>query len=414
MTSNGASVMSMPTDFVGSIGGLLADAVTEQLPWAVEFRHALHARPELSGHEQATTTMVLNALGNNEVHSVAKTGALIRFGPVDGPCVAVRAELDALPLIETTGVSWASNNQVAHACGHDVHLSALSALCRATMRVQLPFGLLAVLQPREEVLPSGAEEIVHSASFLAQNVGAIVGAHVQPVLQRGVIAAVPGPVNAGVDNFEIVVHGVPGHAGYPHLAIDPVVALCSVVSALQQIVSRRSDPTHSVVLSVGVLKAGSAPNVIPSEARAFGTLRTLQKEDRAGLLQMVDSVVQATSAAHGCTAEIVMTTGEPPLVNDEQLAHAVGAYLESAGFSVDRNLRSCGADDFAFYAEMAPSLMMFVGTDDKSGAGLHHPGFLPSDDTVGHVAQALLAGYLAGCELINSRTERSHSNYISR
>ncbi|GAA3803743.1 amidohydrolase [Sphaerisporangium flaviroseum] len=343
---------------------------------------------------------MVRALGTPPSEPIAGTGRLIRIGPADGPCVAVRAELDALPLVETTGVSWAAPAGKMHACGHDVHMAALTALCRAAATVPLPVGLLAVLQPREESLPSGAYDIVRDPAFVGHDVRAVIGAHVQPALAEGTVAAAPGPVNAAVDDFLIRVTGHPGHAAYPHLVRDPILTLAQIIVSMQQIVSRRTDPTHAAVVSVGVLQSGTAPGVVPAEALARGTLRTLSESDRSALRVALTEVVVSTGTAYGCQAEIVFTSGEPALVNDDRLARVAGAHLENAGFSVDTHLRSCGSDDFAFYSEVAPSLMMFVGVDGQPGTGLHHPGFLPGDQAVGDTAKALLAGYLAGCVLV--------------
>ena len=186
---------------------------------------------------------------------------------------------------------------------------------------------------------------------------------------------------AGLANFD------------PQLAADPVPVLCQVVLALQQIVSRRTDPTHAVVVSVGVLEAGRAPNVIPGTATARGSLRALDENDRAAVHKAVHEIVEHTCQAHGCRGTVTIVAGEPALLNDEALAAASWPRLREAGFSVDTSFRSCGADDFAYYARGRPALMLFVGAGGP--VSLHHPSFLPDDGAVGRVAAAMLAGYLA-------------------
>jgi amidohydrolase len=375
----------------------LTAGVDAELDAAIALRHELHAEPDLSGSEERTAQRVAEALGDPAAARVAGPGRLVRIGPPDGPSVGVRAELDALPVTEQTGVPWAAPAGAMHACGHDVHLAALIALGRAARSVELPVALLAVLQPREEVWPSGARDIVASAELPAQWLRAMVGVHLQHALPAGTVAATPGTVNAATDDFEIIVTGVAGHAGYPHLAVNPIPALCAAVLALQQIASRVIDPTHAVVASVGAIEGGSAPNVIPETARARGSLRCLDEDDRPRLRRALREIAEHACRGYGCAAEVIIHDGEPPLVNDPKLAAASWPWLDRAGFAVADDFRSCGADDFSYYVQVAPTLMLFVGTPDS--ISLHHPRFLPPDEAVGQVAAAMIAGYLAGLSI---------------
>jgi amidohydrolase len=391
-----------------SLAAVLRAGLARELGDAVRLRHDLHADPELSGSEHRTAARVAAALEDGDAPPVAGTGRLVRIGPRRGPCIAIRAELDALPIVEQTGAPWAARNGAMHACGHDVHMAALTALGRAARRAGrpgeppagLPAALLAVLQPSEEAEPSGAREVMASAAFAAQQPGAVIAVHLQPQLPAGTVSALAGTVNASADDFEIRVQGAAGHAGYPHLAADPVLALCQAIVALQQIVSRRTDPTHGAAVSVGALQAGQAPNVIPPAATARGTLRALDQSDRAAMRKALCEIVEHTCLAHGCEGSVTIDEGEPALVNDAALATASWPWLSEAGFAVDTSFRSCGSDDFAFYGGSAPSLMMFLGTGGP--VSLHHPRFLPDDDMVGQVASAMLAGYLAGQSLVSS------------
>jgi amidohydrolase len=391
----------------GSADGLrsaLTALLAAELPAAVELRHELHRYPELSGVEARTAATAAAAMGAPDAVDagstttagtvVANTGRLIRIGPPAGPAIAIRAELDALPITEETGAAWSSVTGVMHACGHDVHLAALAALGRAARRADLPVALLAVLQPREETSPSGAQEIAAAASFAAQRPAAMIGVHLQHQFPAGTVAAAAGTVNAATDDFEITVTGTGGHAGYPHLAADPVLALCESVVALQHLVSRRIDPTHAAVVSVGTLRAGQAANVIPATATAAGTIRTLAGPDREFLRTAIAETVARTCRAFGCDGTVAITPGEPALVNDPQLTGTCVPLLREAGFRVDTEFRSCGADDFSYYSAVVPSVMLFVGSGTE--VSLHHPRFLPADDAVGQVAAAMLAGYLAG------------------
>ena len=368
-------------------------ALRAELEPARALRRRLHAAPRVSGNEADTAAVVVDALGAGHGWDVAGTGRVVVLGDrsTDG-CIALRAELDALPVTEATGVSWSATGGAMHACGHDIHLAATVAACRAIARAGT-VPVAALLQPREETAPSGARDIVASGLLDELGVRAVVGAHVQPQVEAGRIAVTPGLVNASVDEFEVTVHGSGGHAGYPHTVRDPVLALASIVLNLQQIAARRIDPVHGAVCMVGGLSAGTATNVVPSTARAFGSLRLMRAEDRDQAAKELVEIVEASAAAYGCQADVRLSDGEPALSNDAALAHTAAASLRADGYDVVDDFRSFGADDFAHYSERLPALMMFVGVD--GGAGLHDPRFLPPDDAVDTVAVALLAGYVA-------------------
>ncbi|WP_338090903.1 M20 family metallopeptidase [Planosporangium thailandense] len=374
--------------------------LVEELPAAINLRHRIHAEPRIAGDEWDTARMVADALGAVESPSIGGAGRVVRIGPRHGPAIALRGELDALPMREETNVPWGSVNGAMHACGHDVHLAALVAVARAARSLPLPGGLLAVLQPSEETFPSGARAMLDAGAFDVNDVRAFLGVHLQPRLAEGVAAATPGPVNASSDEFTIVVDGRGGHAGYPHLTRDPVVALAAIVVAIQHIVARNVDPTRAAVLTVGTLAAGSAANVVPGRAEARGSLRALHPDDREFLHRRLVEVAEQVAAAHGCRAQVELTSGEPALVNDRGLAQACEPWLAKSGFVFGEAFRSCGADDFAHYGEAAPTLMVFVGTGDGThgSPGLHHPRFLPSDLAVHHVAQAMIAAAVAAFE----------------
>ncbi|MFI0213476.1 M20 family metallopeptidase [Streptomyces lydicus] len=376
----------------------LAAALDEELPAAAALRRRIHARPCLSGAEAPTRDLVLAALPAGSTTKVADTGAVVRIGG-PGPAVAVRAELDALAVAEKTGAAWTSEHPgLMHACGHDVHLAALTALARAVDRTGGPAPLLAVLQPREETYPSGAQDIVEDGILDREQCRSVIGAHVQPLLPAGTVACTPGGVNASSDEFTVTVHGRSGHAAYPHLTRDPVVTLAHLVVALQSLVSRGTDPMSHVVLSVTTLTAGTAANVIPATAQARGTLRALGTGDRDTLHTRLAEVCALVAQAHGCTAEVDITRGEPVLDNDAALTAATRPLLGSLGLRIGDDLRSAGSDDFSFFCAQLPSLMLFVGTHGGTEQ-LHSPTFLPPDERIRDVAHAMLAGYLAAAEL---------------
>ncbi len=368
------------------------DEVQAELPAAVGLRHALHADPRVGGEEGPTTRAVVDWLGLGEGRVVASTGRLLRATDADGSGVALRAELDALPIVETTGVPWASGNGAMHACGHDVHLAGLACAVRAARRLDLPRPLVVLLQPREEGADSGARDALADGAL--DGIGSIVAAHVQPRLPAGVVAATPGPVNAATDEFTVTVSGRGGHSGYPHTVDDSVLALSAVVVALQQVGARRIDPTVGVACMVNQVRAGSANNVVPGSAVGSGTVRTMRTEDREVAHCAITEIATAVAAGYGCTAEVSIDLGEPVLVNDVDLAVRAGEMLTSLGHEVDPTFRSFGSDDFSHYGETTPSLMMFVGTGAERG-GLHDASYLPDDAYVATVAEALIAGYCA-------------------
>jgi amidohydrolase len=368
----------------------LLSSLEAEVPLATTLRERLHANPEPSNQEHNTARLVAEALGDAE--PVAGTGLLARTGPAEGRAVAVRAELDALPIAEQTGVSFAAENGFMHACGHDIHMAALAALFRAARRSEalLAGPLLALYQPSEETYPSGAEGISRGGT-LAGELEAILAAHLHPDVPWGSVSVEPGPVNASCDYLRITVEGAGGHGAYPHRTRDPILALSHIIVALQSLVSRRLDPMHPGVFSVGWTRAGSVENVIPEMAEAGGTLRALEPQDREPLRAVARETLEATARAHGCIARLEITEGEPATVNDPALAATARALLPEAGFELAPPMRSCGSDDFGFYGRLAPTLMIFVGLDGAPGTGhfpLHHPRFLPPPEAVGAVARA--------------------------
>lgn len=372
----------------------LRAALERELSAAVELRHRLHADPRGWGDESDTAEELVFALGTTEVVPVAGTGRLVtlRTGRSGSPAIALRAELDALPMVERTDVPWRATGPLMHACGHDVHLAAVVAACRAVVACGGPADVVALLQPREEGAPSGARDIVISAVLDRLDVRAVIGAHVQPRVPDGTFAVTSGLVNASVDEFRIRISGRVGHAGYPHRVADPVLALAAVIVALQQIPARRVDPVAGAVCVVTEMHAGQTANIIPGEASARGTLRLMRDDDRTSMIEVLSEIAESTAAAHRCTAEVTIVPGEPALLNDPWLASATANLLAAGGRRVSTDFRSFGADDFSWYGRSRPSLMIFVGVD---GPGLHDPAFLPPDEAVRTVAEALLAGYSA-------------------
>jgi amidohydrolase len=423
-TESGPALPPAGEDPARSLLGALLAGVERELAHAVELRHRLHARPELAHAERWTAATVARELPV-ACARVAGTGLIATVGPAPttpttgsagdaavgagaerpaadlaaGRAVAVRAELDGLPVAERTGAPFSASGATMHACGHDVHMAALVALARAAHALgeQLPAPLLAIFQPSEEAYPSGAEELAR-AELAANPPAAIVAAHVHPELPWGTVALDAGVVNASCDAVEIAVEGEPSHGAYPHHGRDPILALAQIVVALHAQVGRRIDPHGPAVLTVGVLEAGSAENVIPARAHARAALRAHRPADRVALRRLVEEVVAGVAAAHGCRGTVELVPGEPALANDPGIVARARALLADAGLAPAPEWRSCGSDDFAFFGALAPLAMAFVGLDGAAGFTahpLHHPELLPPDAAVGAVARAQAVLYVA-------------------
>jgi amidohydrolase len=387
--------MARSTDVL--LESLLA-GIEQELPRAVELRHRLHAEPELAYAEEQTAASVAAEMPVS-CDAAAGTGLLARVGANDATPIAVRAELDGLPVRERTGAEFSATGETMHACGHDVHMAALVALARAAHGLgdRLPAPLLAIFQPSEETYPSGAQKLV-DGELARIGPSAVLAAHVHPELRWGEVALDPGPVNASFDGFEITVEGEPTHGAYPHHGRDPILALAQVIVTLHALVARRIDPMHPAVLTVGAIDGGSAENVIPAQASARGALRALYPEDRATLRQLVEEVVAGVAAAHGCRGNVVLIAGEPALANDPGLVADARALLADAGLAPSPEWRSCGSDDFAYFGALSPSAMAFVGLDGAVGftrRPLHHPELLVPDEAVGALARVLAILYTA-------------------
>lgn len=373
--------------------------IADALPRAAALRRLLHTQPRLSGEEGDTREEMTRALDWLGWSPVAGTGAWSRTGP-DGPAVGLRAELDALPVAEVTGVEWESRVPgVMNACGHDVHLAALWAVLTAARDLDLPAGLVAILQPREEVTPPGASDIVASGMLDAEEIEAMIGVHMQPGIEPGIVSTGAGAVNAAYDSFEIVVSGSPAHGAYPHLAVDPITALAAIIGEVSSLNARLINPTHPTVVSFGRIAAGTADNVIPDSATCHGTIRTFRESDRTLLHQAIAATAEGVAAGRGAAAAVRFTRGGPALINDPGLVRRADHHMAGLGMTVaEVPFRSCGSDDFAEYGAVAASMMCFVGTGRINGVGLHHGAYLPGRDALELAAQAFACGYAAAVD----------------
>jgi hippurate hydrolase len=371
---------------------------TELTGRLVALRHDLHRRPELAFEEHETCRRLLReleALAPAEIVRVGETGLVARFPGRrrEAPAVAVRGDVDGLPIQEETGASFASEIPGRmHACGHDVHASwAVGA--GALLAAEPAAGdVLVVLQPAEEV-GRGAEAVL--ASDALDGVRAIFGAHVDLRFPVGRAVAREGPLAASSDSFELELVGEGGHGARPHEGIDPIVGGAAVVSALQTVVSRRVAPGEPAVVTVATFQAGTAPNVIPSRARLSGTLRAVAPEVRSFLAGEVRRIAEAVGGAHGLRVRFSLERGTPPLLNSAREAGwAARAVRRVLGEDAVRPLgtTNMAGEDFAFYLERIPGCFLRIGArrpgDEPVSA--HSPRFLPADESV-PVGAAVLA-----------------------
>lgn len=369
----------------------------DEIARLIALRRELHRHPELSWKEYATSdrlAAVASSLGA-DVARVANTGVVARFRGRDpgAPVVAVRGDIDALPIQEETGLGYASAVPgVMHACGHDVHATWAIGAAMDLLHRPARGDVLVVLQPAEEV-GAGAPAVLASGAL--DSVAAIFGAHVDRRFPVGQVVAEAGPLAASADTFSITLTGRGAHGARPHESADPVVAAAAVITALQTIVARRLDPAAPAVCTVGSVHAGVAPNVIPEKATLSGTLRAMDPETRRRLGEEVIRIATAVAEAHGVHADVSVELGTPPIVNPPREAgwarEAATAVL-GEGAVVPFGITNMGGEDFAFYMERIPGCFLRIGAREAGGEAVaaHSPRFHAADGAI-FVGAAVLA-----------------------
>ncbi|WP_245602732.1 amidohydrolase [Solirubrobacter soli] len=340
----------------------------------VAWRRHLHRHPEISFHEHETSAWVAERLDGFglTVERPTETSVLARLRTGrPGPTVALRADIDALPIQEESGVEFASERPGAmHACGHDGHTAMLLGAASRLAGAELPGGEVRfIFQHAEELAPGGARELV--AAGVMEGVDFIYGCHLWTPLEFGKVAAVPGPFMAAADFFELRISGRGGHAGLPHTAVDTIACAAELVGSLQHIVSRRIDPLHAAVVTVGSLHAGDAPNVIPGEAVLTGTTRSFDPEVRERIPVLMEEIARGVCAAHGATHELDFRFGYKPVVNEER---ATALVREAIGEPLVDIEPIMGGDDFSALAAEAPGCYAFIGAGGEFPH--HHPRFV--------------------------------------
>ncbi len=340
----------------------------------IRWRRHLHRHPEVSFAEHDTAAFVADTLGSFgglEISRPTATSVLARLrGEGPGPTVALRADIDALPITEASGVDFASERPGAmHACGHDGHTAMLLGAARTLAASGLPAGEVRfVFQHAEELAPGGARELLDAG--VMDGVDFVYGCHLWTPLEYGKVAAVPGPFMAAADFFTLTISGKGGHAGLPHTATDVIACAAELVGSLQHIVARRIDPLAPAVVTVGSLHAGDAPNVIPGEAVLSGTTRSFDAGVRRRLPALIGDIAAGVCAAHGATYDLDFQFGYRPVVNDERATALVREVIGDALAELDPIM---GGDDFSAYLERAPGVYAFIGAGGEYPH--HHPRF---------------------------------------
>jgi amidohydrolase len=378
-----------------SLRGLFRD---EDVSLLVDLRRDLHRHPELSWKEHRTAARlvdVVKSLGAVEVRTVANTGVVARFAGRDrhAPLVAVRGDIDALPIEEATGLPFTSTSPgVMHACGHDIHGTWAIGAALLLARQPAAGDVLVVLQPAEEV-GEGAKAILDTGAL--DDVKAIFGGHVDRRFAVGQVVADAGPLAASADTFDIELLGKGAHGARPHESADPIVGAAALISALQTIVARRIDPAAAAVVTVGSIHAGTASNIIPERANLTGTLRATTPETRATIGNEVKRIAESIAESYRLTARVTVNLGTPPIVNPAEgsswARQAAAAVLGEAAV-VPFGLTNMGGEDFAFYLERIPGCFMRIGAREEGGerTAAHSPRFTAAEESI-FVGAAVLA-----------------------
>lgn len=351
-------------------------------------RHHIHSHPELSFQEYETSKFVANELQKrniNFIQGLAGTGivAIIEGNNPTKKCLAIRSELDALPITEQNETNYKSTNVgVMHACGHDVHTACLIGVATIMNELRDEWGgtLKLIFQPGEEMHPGGGSMMIAEGVLENPKVDAILALHVYPHLPAGVVGFRSGQYMASTDEIHIVIEGKGGHAALPHQTIDPIAISAQVIVALQQVVSRRANPVSPSVLSFGKIVGGTVNNVIPDTVEIAGTLRTMDEKWRAEAHQLITDVVHNTCAAFGAKATVTIPKGYPSLYNNEaltaELQKAATTFLGAE--NVNQLSLRMTADDFAFYSQKIPGCYFRLGTNtnnEKHTASVHNAHF---------------------------------------
>ncbi|MGY4537564.1 amidohydrolase [Mucilaginibacter sp. UYNi724] len=350
-------------------------------------RRHLHSHPELSFHEVETSVFVANKLEELglEYSKMADTGlvALVKGDKPSDQVVALRADMDALPILEANDVPYKSQNPgVMHACGHDVHTSSLLGVAKILTDLKSEFGgtVKLIFQPAEEKLPGGASLMIQEGVLENPKPQAVIGQHVMPLIDAGKVGFRAGKYMASTDELYVTVRGKGGHGAQPQQNVDPVVITAHIIAALQTIISRSADPKSPSVLSFGKVIANGATNVIPNEVYLEGTFRTMDEKWRSEAHIKIKKMAEGIAESMGGTCEFNIMRGYPFLINEEKLTAATRANAED--YLGKENVLDLdiwmAAEDFAYYSQVADSCFYRLGTRNESRgitSSVHTPTF---------------------------------------
>ena len=370
----------------------------------LEWRRHLHSHPELSWQEFETTEFILNELkklGIEDISRPLKTGLVAKIENGKGKCVALRADIDALPITEQNTCSYKSQNDgVMHACGHDVHSTCLIGAAKYLIenRDKCQGTIVLIFQPSEEKQPSGAEALIKAGVIEDSKIEAILGLHVTPELEVGKLGFHEGPFMASADEIYMTVIGKGGHGASPHLCIDPIVLSAHIILALQNLISRYADPKTPTVLTFGDIHGSGATNIIPEKVELKGTLRTFDEKWRRELQQKTKKMAQGIARSFGGDCVVDIPEGVPFVNNEPVLTNKISLLAEHllGKENVVVMPMRMGAEDFSFYGHRCAASFFRLGTgNDKKGTTttVHNSKFEIDEDAliVGSSAMAKMA-----------------------
>ena len=375
----------------------------EVIERATTHRRHLHMYPEVSGEEVETTRYIreaLEAMGLECWDLKSKTGVVAELGNGEGPTLALRADIDALPIVEQTGLDYASKNEGAmHACGHDFHTASLLGAVQVlkAQEDKLQGKVRFIFQPAEES-NQGARALISEG--VLEGVDAIIGFHNKPELPVGTIGVKEGPLMAAVGQFKAEITGVGTHAAAPHNGNDPIVTACQVSANAQAIVARHTSPLEPVVLSVSHIEAGNTWNVIPEKVFFEGTIRTFNKEVERQMTEQFEKMIVQTADVYGQKGSIDWILTPPVVHNDAAVTKVVKSVTEKFATVVTPEV-TLGAEDFANYMEHVPGCFVFIGTGCPHE--WHHPAFLVDDAALPFAIQYFVDNTNALLEVLSQK-----------
>jgi amidohydrolase len=369
----------------------------EFLKKLIDDRHFLHMNPELSGEEFATTEFIKEKLKEHNIKIIEtnlKNGVVAEIGQGD-KVVALRADIDALPIEEESGVAYHSKVKgKMHACGHDFHTISLigAAILLKENEDELKGRVRLIFQPEEEI-NSGAVKMIEEN--VLEGVSCIIGFHNKPDIPVGFIGIKEGPLMAGVEQFEVEIRGVGTHAAAPHNGNDPIVTASQIITGLQSIVSRHISPLETAVVSVTKIEAGKTWNIIPDRVKLEGTIRTFSEKVREETKRLFEQIIKNYSAAVNQEAEIKWISDGSPVDNNEKMAEILKKEISKFAKVIEPEIMM-GGDDFARYQEKVPGLYAFIGTGCPYE--WHHPSFLIDDKALPYAINYFITGAKAMLE----------------